>query len=99
MTLRLSVEAEEDLITIYVYGAAAFGPAQAERYYADLRTTLELIESTPLIAHERNMFNPPVRIHPHASHLIIYTSGPAGVFVVRILHNRQDWAQILSDYG
>ncbi|MCM2473704.1 type II toxin-antitoxin system RelE/ParE family toxin [Rhizobium sp. CG5] len=99
MTLRLSVEAEEDLITIYVYGAAAFGSAQAERYNADLRMTLELIESTPLIAHERNRFNPPVRIHPHASHLIIYTSDQTGVFVVRILHNRQNWAQVLSDPG
>ena len=97
MRLRLTVEAEEDLISIYVYGASIFGTKQAEHYYAELQAKLELIAQRPLIAREHKEFRPPVRIHPHRSHLIIYTAGDEGVLVVRVLGNQQDWTRLFSD--
>ncbi len=95
MTLRLSVEAEQDIIDIYTYGATTFGLAQAERYHADLRSALDIIERTPQIAHERAELSPPVRIHPHRRHLIIYTISEHDVLVIRIVGYRQNWAGIL----
>ena len=99
MSLRLSVEAEEDLISIYVHGVRAFGEAQAERYYADLRATFALIDEHPLLAREQRQFTPPIRMHPHGGHLILYTTDETGVLVLRVVSHRQDWARLLSEGG
>jgi toxin ParE1/3/4 len=35
-------------------------------------------------------FEPPVRIHPHKRHLIIYTIETDYIQIVRVLHHRMD---------
>lgn len=56
MRLQFSVQAEEDLIGIYVYGATQFGVEQAERYYADLQDTLR---QHPRLGRERRSSSNP----------------------------------------
>lgn len=97
MKLRLTPKAEEDLIEIYGYGARVFGVSQAERYYVDLEATLSLLAERPFIARERFEFAPPVRVHFHNSHVIVYLVKGDLVLVVRILGSRQDWARILAE--
>jgi len=69
-----------------------FGVAQAEAYHADLEKVFALIADTPYITRERLELTPPIRIHPHASHLILYHIENDGtVLIVRIRHSREDW--------
>ena len=49
----------------------------------------------PEMARERPEFDPPVRIHPSADHLIIYRIGRDHLSVLRILGASQDWQAIL----
>lgn len=92
MTWRLSREAEEDLIGIWLEGFETFGPAQADKYQDGLGAAFALLAEFPELARERTELTPPLRVHPFGSHLILYLIRPAGsVFVVRVRHKREDW--------
>jgi toxin ParE1/3/4 len=95
MTYRITRRADQDIIDIYLWGCREFGQRQAEAYHAGLADTFELIVANPRIARERPEFNPPVRLHPYQSHLIVYVSDDAGVLIVRVLHGRQEWERHL----
>jgi len=94
MTYNLSDAAEADLDGILDYTWTRYGAAQAEQYYLELRETMALLADAPLIARERRNLNPPVRIHPHGQHLIVYqVSGKARdehLLIVRVLHQSMD---------
>jgi toxin ParE1/3/4 len=92
MTYRLSRKAEEDIVGIFRQGVELFGTAQAERYHLDLQRTFELIAAHPLMARERTEISPPVRIHPHGAHIIVYLAeGSGDVLIVRVRHGHEDW--------
>lgn len=93
MPYRLSRKADTDLARIYLDGAAQFGTAQAEAYFARIERTLELLADQPLMARERPELSPPVRIHPCGAHVIVYLVAGADILIVRIRHGREDWAQ------
>ena len=45
-----------------------------------------------MAAHERSEIEPPVRIHPVGSHLVVYQVDAHGdVFVIRVRHAHEDW--------
>lgn len=50
----------------------------------------------PSLARERREFDPPVRIHPSAEHLIIYRIEADLILVIRILGGRQNWRAMLE---
>jgi toxin ParE1/3/4 len=50
-----------------------------------------------MLARERTEFDPPVRIHTHERHLIVYGLADDGVVILRLLGGRQDWVSILRD--
>lgn len=92
MSLRLSIEAEEDIIAIAEQGVRLFGVQQARRYHDELFALLDLIADHPGIARERVEIDPPVRIHPFKAHLIVYRiTEDDTVFVIRIRHGHEDW--------
>lgn len=91
MTYRTTVEADRDIIEIYVLGAQQFGVAQSERYVDELFDTFELLAENPLMARERRELNPPMRLHPYHAHLIAYLVRDGDILIVRVLHGRQDW--------
>jgi toxin ParE1/3/4 len=95
MSYRTTRQADQDIIDIYVHGAGEFGVEQAERYHAGLVEAFEVLAANPRIARERPEINPPVRLHPYGSHMIVYTIRDEGVLIVRVLHGRQDWEQLL----
>lgn len=92
MTYRLSRKAEDDIIQIFVDGAADFGLARAERYHAGLERSLSFLAEHPRAARERTEINPPVRVHPYGSHVIVYVLDAVGVLILRVRHGREDWA-------
>lgn len=90
MSYDLSFEAENDVIEAYVYGFENFGEAQAETYGQGLKECFELIAAHPRLGREHTEFTPPVRIHHHASHYIVYDIRGDDVFIIRVLPDRAD---------
>lgn len=93
----LSPRAEQDLEEIWRYTAENWSLKQADSYVKDLFGTFRLLASMPEMARERTEFQPPVRIHLHQSHLVVYLATASGIDVVRILGGRQDWHAILNE--
>jgi toxin ParE1/3/4 len=92
LPFRLTRKAEGDVIGIYVEGVRMFGEAQAERYHQQLANVFDLIGRNPQIARERGEITPPVRVHPHQAHLIVYVVDNDGAaLIVRVRHGREDW--------
>ena len=82
--------AEQDLIEIWLYTLNEWGEYQADKYLDDLDVAIRLLAEQPLICRERTELNPPVRIHHHAHHLIVYLALEDGINVVRVLHESMD---------
>ncbi len=96
MKVRFTVQAETDIIDSYLYGFENFGRGQADRYEAGLRRAIDIIAANPQIAAERREYDPPVRIHHHAKHYIVYLIGEAHIVVVRVLRDEVDLTRHLG---
>jgi toxin ParE1/3/4 len=94
-TYRLTPVAQNDLEDIWIYIAQQWSMAQADRYTDILEDTFERLLFMPEIARERSEFQPPVRIHPSAEHLIIYRIEGDHLAILRVLGAGQDWQAIL----
>lgn len=88
--VSLRVLAEQDLTNIWLYSFQTWGEAQADLYFDQLSNAIELLQSTPLMGRDRPEFSSPVRIHHHASHLIIYVIDEGNIDVIRVLHESMD---------
>ncbi|MGO4436813.1 type II toxin-antitoxin system RelE/ParE family toxin [Rhizobium sp. RAF56] len=92
MVYRLTRQAAEDVRSIYREGRRIFGKEQADRYHAYLQSVFELLSDNPKLARERGEIEPPVRMHPCGSHLIVYNQhDEGGVLIIRIRHHRENW--------
>ncbi len=92
MAYKLTRKAEDDIIHIYLEGVRLFGAEQAENYHNELERKYDLLADNPAMARERMEIDPPVRVHPHGSHLIVYLADDAGdILIVRVRHSHEDW--------
>ena len=87
----LSLLAEEDLIQIYIQSVESFGFSQASEYHQKLSKTIRFLATNPLAAPIRPELQGEVRIHPVASHIVLYTVRQQDILVLRIRHAREDW--------
>ena len=92
----LTPTAEDDLEAIWRYSAETWSAAQADTYLDTLVATIETIVTMPTLSRERVEFDPPVRIHPAAEHLIIYRIDGDLITIIRILGGRQNWRAMLE---
>lgn len=93
---RLTPAALADLDDIWRYSAETWSAGQADRHLDDLVRVFEMIAAMPTLAREHREFDPPVRIHPYQSHLIIYTQSSDHIVILRLLGGRQDWIAVLK---
>lgn len=93
---RLTPKALADLEEIWLYSAETWSVEQADRYVDDLERVFELLVAIPAMTRERVEFDPPVRIHAHGNHLIVYTIEGDHIVIVPILGNGQDWHAIIA---
>ncbi|MBD8891549.1 type II toxin-antitoxin system RelE/ParE family toxin [Roseibium litorale] len=93
---RLTPKALSDLEDIWRYSANTWSPDQTDVYIDELSNRFEMIAAAPDMARERTEFTPPVRIHSHRRHLIVYTVEEEEVVVLRLLGGAQNWQAILS---
>ena len=88
---RLSVEASEDLIAIYIQGHERFGPLQTDPYQDELTALFGHLAAFPGLARLRLDYEPPVRVFAYKPHVIIYDEEPGGVVIQRVRHGHEDW--------
>lgn len=93
---RLSLKALTDLDDVWRYTAETWSVDQADRYIDGLVSTFEALVALPTLARERTEFTPPVRIHVHDQHLVVYMINGDHVVILRLLGGRQDWRSILT---
>jgi toxin ParE1/3/4 len=93
---RLAPRAVADLDDIWRFSAETWSIEQADRYIDELVRVFEMIAAMPTLARERCELHPPVRIHVHGRHLIVYTIAEDHVAILRLLGARHDWVSILN---
>ena len=93
---QVSKQAKNDLRQIGLYTEKEWGRAQRHKYLAGVDKKFSLLAESPLITAERQEFTPPVRIHHHGSHLIIYLVRDTGILIIRVLHQNADIDRHLS---
>lgn len=84
MNYILTRQAEEDLIQIYLYGQAVFGPTQAEKYHGSLENTFNRIAENPEMYPLATSIHKGYRYCVHSSHTIFFTVEDQ-VRIVRII--------------
>lgn len=94
-TYRLTVEARNDIASIAEYTINRFGVEQAIVYREGLIRSFAFIAEFPHMAHARTEINPPVRVHPYKSHLVVYVVDDQGVLILGIRHAHEDWINAL----
>ena len=87
---QTSRQAKNDLRQIGIYTERVWGKAQRRKYLSSFDAKFSLLADNPLMTNERREFTPPVRIHHHGSHLIVYIVRDMGVLIVRVLHQNAD---------
>jgi toxin ParE1/3/4 len=92
----LTPRARADMEDIWQYGANTWSPDAADRYTDELARILDLIASMPTMGRQRPELSPPVHLHVHQAHLIVYQIHDDHILIVRVLGGRQDWKLILS---
>jgi toxin ParE1/3/4 len=95
MRYRTTRQADDDIIGLYMEGYRKFGRRHAERYHAGLAATFALLAAHPNLSRERPEFDPPIRLHPYHAHLIVFRLTEDAVLIVRVLHARQNWQELV----
>lgn len=99
MKRRLTIKdsAVADLDAIYWHGVERWGRQQARDYLEALESLFTLLAEQPEIARERRELDPPVRLHPFRSHVVIFKANATEMDIVRVVHGRSNWAELLGE--
>lgn len=93
---HLSYEAVEDLDSIWLYTLETWSEDQADFYYHELVKSCQKIANRPTyLDKEYHEIMPGLYGHHIYKHLIFYILVEDGVEIVRILHERMDFARHL----
>ena len=87
---RVSKTAQGDIRNIGLYTQREWGIEQRRRYLSGLDQKFGELAENPRRSPEHTEFEPPVRIHHHEKHLIVYVQEGAGILIVRVLHESMD---------
>ena len=87
---KLSLQAEQDLLDIFLYGIENWGPRQANNYANELLHCLELIVKNPEIGLDRSDLFEDIKSFAIASHVIFYRNVNSVIEISTILHQKMD---------
>lgn len=94
---RLTREATEDILSIYLQGHDRFGAQQADRYHDELKILFGRLADFPRMGRLMAEFHPPVRVFAHKAHVILYDVVSNEVVIQRVRNAREDWWGDTSD--
>lgn len=86
--IRLTPDAQSDLIEIRRFTVNHRGHAQSRKYLSELRQTLQLLAESPSLGKSRPDIGQDVLSFPHVSHVIYYVTHDGQVVVFGLLHKR-----------
>lgn len=95
-SIRISKTAIKDLETIWAYSEKKWSVKQAEKYYRELWSEIELIQTNPLIGKTADRIKIGYRVHFALSHVIFYTISSSAIKITRILHQKNDFQKWLD---
>lgn len=87
---KLSRAAAKDLRAISQYTVQSFGVKQAKIYGDSFEQCFLTLSENPFIGRDVSHIRPSFRRFEHESHLIYYLLRDNGLYIVRVLHNRQN---------
>jgi toxin ParE1/3/4 len=93
---ELSKRAEVDIDDIAAYTARRWGSDQVQAYLRALEDRFEQLARRPLVGRPRKELGSNLRSFPFQSHVIYYERAGFGVWIVRVLHQRQEAARHLK---
>ena len=88
--MLLSPEAENDVLSIWHFGAVEWSPEQADRHLRNIDDMFERLRDDPKLGHKRDELIAGLYSIPVNPHLIFYKQTPQAITVVRVLHQRFD---------
>ncbi len=91
----LSSKADSDIDDIVDYTLEVWGEAQTYDYVTELIHTLQYLASEPEIGRSAAEFAAPLKKYNFKAHTIFYEPTKKGIFIVRILGQRQDFERNL----
>jgi toxin ParE1/3/4 len=87
---RLSRRAAADLRAIAKYTIDQFGVTQARTYRDSLKFCFDELAQNNEMGRRAEQLAPGLRRLEHKAHIIFYSVGNGGIYIVRILHSRMD---------
>ena len=88
--LRLNPKASADLDGIFLYTAQRWSSEQADRYFLDIDSAMQLLARSPELGLRVDGIRPGFYRYRVRSHLIFYRRVDDGIEVMRVLHQRMD---------
>jgi toxin ParE1/3/4 len=89
---RLTKAAARDLAAIRVESRRLFGLTQSDHYIDGLNWLFDILAENPELGRLRTDIEPPVRVHPHKSHVVLYTLDESRrPLIIRIRHAHEAW--------
>ena len=95
--LKLRKQARVDLSEIWAFSAKQWSAAQADQYLTGLDDILSLLCVNPEISRLQDNYTPSVRVHRYRSHLVIFTADHTLLEVIRVVHGRSNWVELVSE--
>jgi toxin ParE1/3/4 len=92
--LLWSDQADEDLLSIWRYGADEWSPPTADEHLYDIQNVCQMLLDTPELGRQRDELIHGVRSIPLDPHVIFYRATVRGIEILRILHQREDIHEI-----
>ena len=88
---RLTQEASEDILAIYVHGHDLFGERQADTYHDELEAVFGRLADFPEMGRLREELDPPARVFTHKAHVVVYEIRDGDAVILRVRGAREDW--------
>ena len=89
--LRISREADADLVEIARYTTGEFGAGQARKYRDQFAACFASLLDNPLLGRSAEELAPGLRRIRQQGHVVIYLASDDAVLIVRVLHYRMDF--------
>ena len=87
---NLSFKADKDLDNITDYTLVTFGEKQTRAYVTGLMLCFQSLAENPEIGRRAEIYAPLLKVFTYKAHSIFYEPTNNGIFIVRILGQRQD---------
>jgi toxin ParE1/3/4 len=92
-TILRSPEAQEDLLSIWIFGADEWSPVQADDHLRDIEDMCDRLRVHPELGRKRDELIVGLYSIPINPHVVFYQQSPKAITIVRVLHEALDTPQ------